>query len=159
MKLSFNGDTLKIAYSERMDVVLDSITRLIKSEIKRQYKSVRQFSEKSGIPYSTLSNALSKGIGGTSYDTVIKICQMLNLKQAYDADLTIFNDQFYEICAMLAALDERGVHTVKTILSVEYSRCTNSSSAPVVKAYNGLTVAGGSLGIETMVEGEDAAND
>ena len=138
---------------------MDSITKLIKSEIKRQYKSVRQFSEKSGIPYSTLSNALSKGIGGTSYDTVIKICQMLNLKQAYDADLTIFNDQFYEICAMLAALDERGVHTVKTILSVEYSRCTNSSSASVVKAYNGLTVAGGSLGIETMVEGEDAAND
>lgn len=138
---------------------MDSITKLIKSEIKRQYKSVRQFSEKSGIPYSTLSNALSKGIGGTSYDTVIKICQMLNLKQAYDADLTIFNDQFYEICAMLAALDERGVHTVKTILSVEYSRCTNCSSAPVVKAYNGLTVAGGSLGIETMVEGEDAAND
>jgi predicted transcriptional regulator len=159
LKLSLNGDTLKIAYSERMDVVLDSITRLIKSEIKRQYRSVRQFSEKSGIPYSTLSNALSKGIGGTSYDTVIKICQMLNLKQAYDADLTIFNDQFYEICAMLAALDERGVHTVKTILSVEYSRCTNSSSAPVVKAYNGLTVAGGSLGIETTVEGEDAAND
>ena len=142
-----------------MDVVLDSITRLIKSEIKRQYKSVRQFSEKSGIPCSTLSNALSKGIGGTSYDTVIKICQLLNLKQTYDADLTIFNDQFYEICAMLAALDERGVHTVKTILSVEYSRCTNSSSAPVVKAYNGLTVAGGSLGIETTVEGEDAAND
>ena len=145
--------------SERVGVQLDSITKLIKSEIKRQYKSVRQFSEKSGIPYSTLSNALSKGIGGTSYDTVIKICQLLNLKQAYDADLTIFNDQFYEICAMLAALDERGVHTVKTILSVEYSRCTNSSSAPVVKAYNGLTVAGGSLGIETMVEGEDVAND
>ena len=138
---------------------MDSITKLIKSEIKRQYKSVRQFSEKSGIPYSTLSNALSKGIGGTSYDTVIKICQLLNLKQAYDADLTIFNDQFYEICAMLAALDERGVHTVKTILSVEYSRCTNGSSAPVVKAYNGLTVAGGSLGIDTNAEGEGAAND
>ena len=145
--------------SERVGVQLDSITKLIKSEIKRQYKSVRQFSEKSGIPYSTLSNALSKGIGGTSYDTVIKICQLLNLKQAYDADLTIFNDQFYEICAMLAALDERGVHTVKTILSVEYSRCTNGSSAPVVKAYNGLTVAGGSLGIDTNAEGEDAAND
>lgn len=138
---------------------MDSITKLIKSEIKRQYKSVRQFSEKSGIPYSTLSNALSKGIGGTSYDTVIKICQLLNLKQAYDADLTIFNDQFYEICAMLAALDERGVHTVKTILSVEYSRCTNGSSAPVVKAYNGLTVAGGSLGIDTNVECEGATND
>lgn len=154
MKLSLNGDTLKIAYSERMDVVLDSITRLIKSEIKRQYKSVRQFSEKSGIPYSTLSNALSKGIGGTSYDTVIKICQLLNLKQAYDADLTIFNDQFYEICSMLAELDERGVHTVKTILSVEYDRCTRNTH-PSVKAYNGLSVAGRSLDVRGSIGGED----
>lgn len=131
---------------------MDSITKLIKSEIKRQYKSVRQFSEKSGIPYSTLSNALSKGIGGTSYDTVIKICQLLNLKQAYDADLTIFNDQFFEICAMLAALDDRGVHTVKTILSVEYNRCTNGAQ-PSVKAYNGLSVAGRSLEIDSSISG------
>lgn len=138
---------------------MDSITKLIKSEIKRQYKSVRQFSEKSGIPYSTLSNALSKGIGGTSYDTVIKICKLLNLKQAYDADLTIFNDQFYEICAMLAALDEQGVHTVKTILSVEYNRCTNGNTAPAVKAYNGLSVAGGSIEIDGNIKDEDAANE
>ena len=145
--------------SERLGIVLDSITKLIKSEIKRQYKSVRQFSEKSGIPYSTLSNALSKGIGGTSYDTVIKICKLLNLKQAYDADLTIFNDQFYEICAMLAALDERGVHTVKTILSVEYNRCTNGESTQAAKAYNGLSVAGGSIEIDGNIMDEDAANE
>ena len=62
--------------------MVDSITKLIKTEIKRQYKSVRKFSEESGIPYSTLSNALSKGIGGTSYDTVIRICKLLNLKQS-----------------------------------------------------------------------------
>ena len=128
---------------------MDSITKLIKTEIKRQYKSVRKFSEESGIPYSTLSNALAKGIGGTSYDTVIKICNLLNLKQAYDADLTIFNEQFHEICSMLAALDERGVHTVKTILSVEYNRCTNEHSAPSVKGYNGLSVAGKGVGIDS----------
>ena len=139
--------------------MVDCITKLIKTEIKRQYKSVRKFSEESGIPYSTLSNALSKGIGGTSYDTVIRICKLLNLKQAYDADLTIFNDQFYEICAMLAALDERGVHTVKTILSVEYSRCVNSDTAPTVKAYNGLAVAGGSLDIDGNIKCEDVANE
>ena len=105
--------------------MLKNITQLIRSEIKKQYKSLRQFSEKSGIPYSTLSNALSKGIGGTSYETVIKICNLLNLKQAYDADLTVFNEHCYEICTMLAALDEQAVHTLKTILSVEYERCTN----------------------------------
>lgn len=137
---------------------MDSITKLIKSEIKRQYKSVRQFSEKSGIPYSTLSNALAKGIGGTSYDTVIKICNLLNLKQAYDADLTIFNDQFYEICTMLAALDERGVHTIKTILSVEYDRCTNSA-LPSIKAYNGLSVAGRGLAIEESIEEVTSSNE
>ena len=129
--------------------MVDSITKLIKSEIKRQYKSVRKFSEESGIPYSTLSNALSKGIGGTSYDTVTKICKLLNLKQAYDADLTIFNEQFHEICPMLAALDERGVHTVKTILSVEYNRCTNEHSVPAVKGYNGLSVASKGINIDS----------
>lgn len=144
---------------ERMGVGLDSITKLIKSEIKRQYKSVRQFSEKSGIPYSTLSNALSKGIGGTSYDTVIKICKLLNLKQAYDADLTIFNDQFYEICFMLAALDEQGVHTIKTILSVEYNRCANGKTSPSIKAYNGLSVAGRTLDVENSFKGESVSDE
>lgn len=124
---------------------MDSITELIKSEVKKQYKSVRQFSEKSGIPYSTLSNAFSKGIGGTSYDTVLKICKMLNLKQIYDADLTIFNDKFFEVCNMLSELDEQGVHTVKTVLIVEYNRCKSNKEEPVVKAYNGLSFAGKSF--------------
>lgn len=128
--------------------MLDSITKLIKSEIKRQYKSVRKFSEESGVPYSTLSNALSKGIGGTSYSTVIKICKLLNLKQAYDADLTIFNEQFHEICSMLVALDEQGVHTVKTILTVEYNRCVNEYPVPAVKGYNGLSIAGKGINID-----------
>ena len=112
---------------ERKDFRLDNLTQLIRSEIKSQYKSVRRFSEKSGIPYSTLSNLLSKGIGGTSYKTVIKICNLLNLKQAYDADLTLFNEHCYEICTKLSALDDHAVHTLKTILSVEYERCTNGN--------------------------------
>lgn len=120
---------------------MDSITKLIKSEIKRQYRSVREFSQKSGIPYSTLATALAKGIGGTSYDTVNKIYKLLNLKQAYDAELIVFNDQFYEFCTMLAALDERAVHTVKTILNVEYKRCINSMPSSV-KAYSKPSVAG-----------------
>lgn len=121
---------------------MDSITNLIKTEIKRQYKSVRQFSEKSGIPYSTLSNALSKGIGGTSYDTVIKICNLLNLKHIYDADLTIFNEQFYDICQMLSELDEQGVHTVKTVLTIEHNRCTSGNANGEARAFNGLSFAG-----------------
>ena len=122
---------------------MDNITQLIKTEIKKQYKSVRQFSEKCGIPYSTLSNALSKGIGGTSYETVIKICNLLNLKQAYDVDLTLFNEHCYEICTMLAALDEHAVHTLKAILSVEYERCTKGEKAH--KPHERISIASKSL--------------
>ena len=121
---------------------MDSITLLIRDEIKHQYKSVKKFSDVSGIPYSTLSNALAKGIGGTSYDTVLKICKLLNLKQVYDADLTIFNDKFYEICSMLSELDEQGVHTVKTVLTIEHNRCNKHESYSTVKAFNGISFAG-----------------
>ena len=115
-----------------------NITELVKNEIRRQYKSVRQFSEKSGIPYSTLSNALSKGIGGTAYDTVMKICGMLNLKQAYDTDLTVFDKESYEICTMLAALDEHAIRTLKTILSIEYERCTKEKTLEKTNAEGAL---------------------
>lgn len=119
---------------------MDHITQLIKAEIKKQYKSVRQFSQKSGIPYSTLSNALSKGIGGTSYETVIKICNLLHLKQAYDADLTVFNEHCYEIYRMLTSLDEPAVHALRTVLSVEYERCTKGRAAH--RAYESVSIAG-----------------
>ena len=104
--------------------VLDSITLLIKNEIKAQYKSIRKFSKESGIPYSTLSNALSKGVGGTSYDTVVKICQLLNIKQSYDEDIILFNNKFHDIYSKLTMLDERGLHTICAVLDVEYTRCT-----------------------------------
>lgn len=120
---------------------MDSITNLIKNEIKRQYKSVRRFSEISGIPYSTLSNSLSKGIGGTAYDTIVKICNLLNLKQVYNDDLLLFNDQFHEISLMLSKLDEQGVHTVKTVLTMEYNRCLGKNSTSTVKAFNGIAFA------------------
>ena len=122
---------------------MDGLTQLIKTEIKKQYKSIRQFSEKSGIPYSTLSNALTKGIGGTSYETVIKICNMLKLKQVYDADLTVFNEHCYEIIGMLLSLDERAVHTLKTIINVEYERCTKDKKSLAV--HSGLSISGQNL--------------
>lgn len=126
---------------EKRGNTVDSITLLIKNEIKKQYKSISKFSEASGIPYSTLSNALSKGVGGTSYDTVVKICQLLNIKQAYDSDLVLFNSEFQDIYSKLTQLDEQGVHTVCTVLNVEYSRCTNESKNASVKAFNGIGYA------------------
>ena len=118
-----------------------SITQLIKSEIKRQYGSIMKFSKESGIPYSTLSNALTKGVGGTSFDTVVKICKLLNIKQTFDNDIILLNQEFHDIYMMLTALDDRGVHTIKTVLTVEYDRCTGNESVPSIKAFNGIGIA------------------
>ena len=52
---------------------------VLKREILRQYRSVRQFSLEIGIPYSTLVTALERGIDGMAYGTVIKMCDKLNL--------------------------------------------------------------------------------
>lgn len=45
--------------------------------IKIKYKSLKNFSNESGIPNSTLNSMLKKGLGGTGVDTVLKVCSML----------------------------------------------------------------------------------
>ena len=52
---------------------------VLKVEILRPYKSVRQFALEMKIPYSTLVTALDRGIGGMAYGTVIMMCDKLNL--------------------------------------------------------------------------------
>ena len=118
---------------------MDSITDLIKAEIKKQYGSVAKFAEASGIPYGTVSNSLARGVGGTAYDTVSKMCKFLHIKQVYDSDLILFNQEFYEVYKKLTALDEMGVHTVCSVLNVEYQRCRERND-PVVKGYHGIGI-------------------
>ena len=52
---------------------------ILKAEILKQYKSVRQFAIDMEIPYSTLVTELDRGIEGMAYGTVIRICDKLSL--------------------------------------------------------------------------------
>ena len=52
---------------------------ILKAEILKQHKSVRQFAIEMEIPYSTLVTALDRGIEGMAYGTVIRMCDKLNL--------------------------------------------------------------------------------
>ena len=52
---------------------------ILKAEILKQYKSVRQLAIDMEIPYSTLVTALDRGIEGMAYGTVIRICDKLSL--------------------------------------------------------------------------------
>ncbi len=52
---------------------------ILKKEILKQYRSVRQFAIEMNIPYSTLVTALERGIEGMAYGTVIRMCDKLGL--------------------------------------------------------------------------------
>lgn len=54
-------------------------SEILKKEILRQYKSVRQFAIEMNIPYSTLATALDNKIDGMAYGTVLRICDKLRL--------------------------------------------------------------------------------
>lgn len=115
---------------------MGNLSELVRTEIKRQYKSLYKFSEATGIPYSTLSNALSKGFGGTAYETVLKICNTLNIRQVYGDEVAMINERFGYMLEKLSKLDERGINTLEAILQVEYNRCMSENSEPVLKSFD-----------------------
>ena len=56
---------------------MDNLTKLVRDEITRQYRSVRQFAFAVDIPLSTINSALHNGVGGSSFGTLITIQQMI----------------------------------------------------------------------------------
>ncbi len=102
---------------------MDMLTELMKTEIKKQYKSVRQFAAQTGIPQTTLASAFKKGIDGTAYATVVKICRVLDIKLPLNNLPMHIDAESLEFLRKLSTLDEIGVHTVKTVLEAEYNRC------------------------------------
>lgn len=51
----------------------------LRNLILDRYVSLRQFSKAADIPYSSLMTLLSRRIGGASFDTVMRICEVLEL--------------------------------------------------------------------------------
>lgn len=54
-------------------------TEVLKQLIKDTGLNLKAFSEKAGIPYTTLRSMLERGIGNASVDNVIKICKALGI--------------------------------------------------------------------------------
>lgn len=120
---------------------MDNLTRIVKTEISRQYKSVRQFAFAVNIPLSTINSALHNGIGGSSFDTVVQICQTLGIK-AISSDASFYlTEDTQQLLDQYAQLDDYGRHTIASVMKLEYDRCSTQgaeaqaaaimSSAPV----------------------------
>ncbi len=110
---------------------MDDLSEQIRFEIKKQFGTLKKFSEASGIPYSTLVSAMKKGVGGTAYRTVVRICGILHIRQPYGC-----GDGFYRECSSrLSALDGEGLSMVTAVLDKEYSRCASEGPRGAGKAH------------------------
>ena len=116
---------------------MDEFTMLVKNEIKRQYKSVRQFASAIDVPQSTIISALRKGIGGMSFDTVVKICSALGIKLSMNSGVFMDKEKT-ELLETFGELDNRGRYTVKAVCNVELLRCRNVPVMSVVAALERL---------------------
>lgn len=47
--------------------------------ILTKYNSIRDFAIRNDIPYTTIKSILSRGVGNSSVNNVIKICKALNI--------------------------------------------------------------------------------
>ena len=119
---------------------MDNLTSLIKTEIEKQYGNLMEFSKKVGIPYSTLANALEKGVGGTGYRTVVKICDQLGIARVSDENILFINREFSSIVDKMCALDSAGIHALTTVLNVEHQRCTGKED-PATSDYGSIAFA------------------
>ena len=107
---------------------MDNLTKIVRTEIARQYKSVRQFAFAVNIPLSTINSALHNGIGGSSFDTVVQICRALGIKALSDDASFYLTEDTQRLFNQYSHLDDYGRHTINAVMQVEYDRCTELSS-------------------------------
>ena len=105
---------------------MDNLTKLVRDEISRQYRSVRQFAFAVDIPLSTINSALHNGVGGSSFDTVMRICKILGIKAMSDDAALYLTDDTERLLTQFAKLDDYGRHTISAVMQVEYDRCTKT---------------------------------
>jgi len=104
---------------------MDNLTKMVRSEIARQFKSVRQFSFTVDVPLSTINSALHNGVGGSSFDTVMQICKVLGIKVMNDDASFYLTEDTEKLLTQYAKLDKYGRHTISSVLQVEYDRCVS----------------------------------
>ncbi len=110
---------------------MDNLTKIIRSEISKQYRSVRQFAFAVGVPLSTVNSALHNGVGGSSFDTVLQMCKALGIKALGDDAAFYLTENTEELLTRYAMLDDYGRHTIDTVMRVEYERCTEENKPDV----------------------------
>lgn len=128
---------------------MDNLTKIVRTEISRQYKSVRQFAFVVNIPLSTINSALHNGIGGSSFDTVVQICRALGIKALSEDASSYLTEDTQKLVEQYSHLDDYGRHTISSVMQVEYDRCTELSAPKKGSTYKGISSVNVSAPVET----------
>lgn len=106
----------------------------LKKFILSKFKSVKSFSEKANIPYTTVDSILKRGVGKANVINIIKMCQALNIdtdalsdgkiKPRIENVKSVVSNQENDILKKYRTLDEHGKKMVDFTLNEEYTRCT-----------------------------------
>lgn len=115
---------------------MDELTQLIKKNIKYKYSSTRRFSEELGIPQTTIVSAIKNGVSGTAFTTVCKMCKALDIKLVNGIYPVVVTDTTKNLIEKMSRLDEKGIHTVTTVLEMEYIRCQTEAEAIAIAEKN-----------------------
>ena len=107
---------------------MDELTKLIKTEIKKQFRSVRQFSMYIGVPQSTIVTALQKGIGGTSFETIMHICDVLDIKPVAGENPIFMDGEKRELLERYTRLDAEGKKAVRALTAIELLRVSDAEA-------------------------------
>lgn len=116
--------------SELKEIMANNIQRLLRQKGKTQTDLASDLN----IPETTVSN----WINAKTYPRIDKIQMLADYFNVLRPDLTEYkknDDVDLDILRKFNALDSRGKHTVRTVLDVEYDRCTKPY-LEVVAAHN-----------------------
>ena len=103
--------------------------QLLLSIIKEKYKSLRSFSIAANIPNSTLSSMFKKGLGGTSAETLLKVCSILELDMA-----ALFNfgegakKEDYDFFSKYLSLNDSSRELVRLVAEHQLKNASNQNS-------------------------------
>lgn len=106
----------------------------LKKLILSKFKSVKSFSEKANIPYTTVDSILKRGVGKANVINIIKMCQALNIdtdalsegqiKPRIENVNSLISKHEDNIIKKYRTLDAHGKKAVDYILNAEHDRCT-----------------------------------
>ena len=102
---------------------MDNLTKLVRDEISRQYAVYGSLLLCGHSPLHH-QQCLHNGVGGSSFDTVMRICKILGIKAMSDDAALYLTDDTERLLTQYAKLDDYGRHTISSVMQVEYDRCS-----------------------------------